>query len=279
MPFITETVYQRLVRPVDPDAPASIHFCDYPSPDASAIDTALEASMQLARDVVALGRKLREEHRIRVRQPLRKLTVVHRDPKLRDMALASQELIEDELNVKSIDVQADESAFTSLSVKPNFKTLGKRCGPKLKTIGAELARWGFDEVARLEAGGTIEVSGEALALGDVVLQRSALPGAVVATNGDLTIVLDTQLDPALKREGIAREFVSVLQNARKLAGLEVADRILVRWSSSEPEVREALAEHAGIVAREVLAAQFAEGATGELCRLNEHDVGYGIDKA
>jgi len=134
-------------------------------------------------------------------------------------------------------------------------------------------------VARLESGASIEVAGEALALGDVILQRSALPGAVVATNGDLTVVLDTELDAALEREGIAREFVSVLQNARKQAGLELADRIVVRWSSSAPEVRSALAEHAATVAREVLAAQFAEGITLEICRLNEHDVGYAIEKA
>ncbi|MEO8182546.1 MAG: isoleucine--tRNA ligase [Deltaproteobacteria bacterium] len=279
MPFITETVYQRLVRPVEPNAPASVHFCDYPAPVPSAIDSALEARMQVARDVVALGRKLREEQRLRVRQPLRKLTVVHRDAKLRDLALVSQALIQDELNIKSIGAEADESSFTSLSVKPNFKTLGKRCGPKLKAIGAELARWSLDEVARLEAGGTIEVDGVALALGDVILQRSALAGAVVATNGDLTVVLDTALDPQLEREGIAREFVSVLQNARKQAGLEVADRIVVRWSSGEPEVREALTEHAGTVAREVLAAHFSEGTTRETCRLNEHDVGYDIAKA
>jgi isoleucyl-tRNA synthetase len=279
MPFITETVYQRLVRPVDPSAPPSVHFCDYPKPHLQAIDLGLEARMQVARNVVALGRKLREEQRIRVRQPLRKLTVVHRDPQLREMALASQALIADELNVKSLAAEADESAFTSLTVKPNFKTLGKRCGPKLKAISAELARWSFAEVARLESGGKVEVEGEALDLGDVVLQRSALKGAVVATNGDLTVVLDTELDPALEREGIARELISVLQNARKQAGLEVSDRIVVSWSSAAAEVREALAEHGTIVAREVLATQLSEGATSETCRLNEHDVGYGIAKA
>jgi isoleucyl-tRNA synthetase len=279
MPFITETVYQRLVRPVDAQAPASVHFCDYPKPLLSAIDAQLEQRMQIARDVVALGRKLREEQRLRVRQPLRRLTVVHRDARLRDMALASQALIQDELNVKALAVEADESSFTSISVKPNFKTLGKRCGPKLKQIGAELAKWGFDEVARLEGGGQIEIAGEAIALADVILQRSALAGAVVATNGDLTVVLDTAIDPPLKREGLAREFVSVLQNARKQAGLEVSDRIVVRWSNAEPELREAFTEHAGMIAREVLATQFGEGSTREVCRLLEHDVGYAIDRA
>jgi isoleucyl-tRNA synthetase len=279
MPFITETVYQRLVRPVDAAAPASVHFTDYPMADERLIDPALEARMRVARDVVALGRKLREEHRIRVRQPLRRLTVVHRDAERRAMALAAQALIADELNVKDVAAEADESSFTSIAVKPNFKTLGKRCGPKLKPIGAALAQWGFAEVARLEAGETIEAAGEALSLEDVVLQRSALAGAAVATDGELTVVLDTEVDPALRREGIAREFVSVLQNARKQSGLEVADRVRVSWSCEEPEVRAALAEHADAIAREVLAVAFAEGATRETSRLNEQDVGFAIDKA
>jgi isoleucyl-tRNA synthetase len=279
MPFITETVYQKLVRPLDAAAPGSIHFCDYPRADAQLIDGALEARMQVARDVVALGRKLREEHRIRVRQPLRRLTVVHRDAALRSMALAAEALIAEELNVKSVAALADESSFTSVTVKPNFKTLGKRCGPKLKPIGAELGRWGFAEVARLEAGETIEVEGVPLALEDVILQRSALTGAAVATNGELTVVLDTDVDDSLRREGLAREFISVLQNARKQAGLEVADRIRVSWSCQVPEVRAALDEHSEAIAREVLAVQFGEGPTRETSHLNEHDVGYALDKA
>jgi isoleucyl-tRNA synthetase len=278
MPFITETAYQRLVRPLDASAPASVHFSDYPMASAGLIDTGLEESMRVARDVVALGRKLREEHRIRVRQPLRRLTVVHRDPERRAMALASQALIADELNLKNVAVEADEGSFTSIAVKPNFKTLGKRCGPKLKPIGTELAGWGFAEVARLEAGEKIEVEGVALALDDVILQRSALAGAAVATNGELTVVLDTEIDPVLRREGIAREFVSVLQNARKQAGLEVADRIRVSWSCQEAEIRAAFGEHADAIAREVLAVQFAEGPTRDSSRLNEHDVGFALDK-
>jgi len=279
MPFITETVYQRLVRPVDAAAPPSVHFCDYPSVVAEHIDKGLETRMAVAREVVALGRKLREEHRIRVRQPLSRLTVVHRDPKTRSMALASAVLIEEELNIKAVSAEADESSFTSISIKPNFKTLGKRCGPKLKGIGATLATWGFAEVTALESGGQLEVDGEAIALGDVILQRSALGGAAVATNGELTVVLDTAIDAPLRREGLAREFVSVLQNARKQAGLAVSDRIRVNWSAVEPELRTAFIEHAATIAHEVLATHFAEGPTREQGRLIEHDVGYALDKA
>src|SRR5690606_6768448 len=176
MPFLTEVVYQKLVRSVYPDAPGSVHFCDYPVVDEAVIDTELEERMRVVRTVVGLGRKLREEHRIKVRQPLRKLTVVHRDPRVRSQVLASVALIADELNLKAVTAEADESAFTTVQVKPNFKTLGKRCGSKLGALKGIFASWGFDEVARLEAGESIEVEGEAIALEDVILQRSPRPG-------------------------------------------------------------------------------------------------------
>lgn len=279
MPFVTEAAYQRLVRPVEASAPESVHFCDYPEAKPDHVDGTLEARMATARQVVALGRKLREEHRIRVRQPLERLSVVHRSEATRDAALASAALIRDELNVKSVDALADESSFTKLTVKPNFKALGKRCGPKLKGIAKALLSWGFDEVARLEADEPIEVEGEALSLGDVILQRSARDGAAVATNGQLSVVLDTDINDELRREGIARDFVNLLQNARKDAGLNVSDRIRVSWSSDDPEVARACRDHAPSICREVLAVHFAEGATHETSALGERSVGFSLTKA
>ncbi|MFN7952909.1 MAG: isoleucine--tRNA ligase [bacterium] len=260
MPFLTETIHQRLVRSVDATAPESVHFCDYPQADERLIDVALEERMAVAREVASLTRRIREEHRIRVRQPLVRVTVVHRDAAVRERVLAMAALIQDEVNVKEVSVDADESAFATVAVKPNFKVLGKRCGPKLKTIGAQLAAWSFAEVARLEAGEAIEVEGEALRLDDVLLQRSTLAGAASATNGHVTVVLDTRLDPELRREGLAREVVSVLQGARKDAGLEVSDRIHVRWETADAELATALTDHREAIAREVLAISIEAGA-------------------
>lgn len=253
MPFLTEEVHQRLVRCVDAAAPASIHWCDYPTVDASLIDEALEARMATARAVVGLGRRLREDHKLKVRQPLPALTVVHRDPALRAQASAMAALIADELNVKQVRVEADEAAFVQVSVKPNFKTLGKRCGPKLKEIGAALAGWGPAEVAALEAGGGRDVAGEILTLADVILQRQAAQDAAVATDGRITVVLDTRVDAPLRREGMARDAVSLLQNARKDAGLEVSDRIQVTWQVTGVELQQAISEHWPWIAAEVLA--------------------------
>jgi isoleucyl-tRNA synthetase len=259
MPFLTEVVYQRLVRSVDPAAPASVHWCDYPKVEDARIDEGLERRMAIVRRVAALGRRVREDHRIKVRQPLRELTVVHRDATVRDDVITAAELISDELNVKTVDIEADESAFAAVSVKPNFKTLGKRCGPKLKEIGPALASWGFAEVGRLEAGETIEVVGEMLSIDDVLLQRETKGDAAMATDGEYTVVLDTTLDEGLKREGIARDAINLFNNVRKERGFEVSDRVRVAWSCDDETVEAALVEHSELVSREILAIAFAAG--------------------
>jgi isoleucyl-tRNA synthetase len=262
MPFLTEAVYQRLVRAVDANAPESVHWCDYPHADTSLIDAGLERRMAMVRAVATLGRRVREDHKIKVRQPLRELTVVHRDASVRADVESSAGLIADELNVKRVGVEADESAFATVTVKPNFKTLGKRCGPKLKQIGPVLAGWGFDEVARLESGETIEVEGETLGLEDVLLQRAAQEGAATATDGEYTVVLDTALDDALRREGIARDAINLFNNVRKDGGFEVTDRVRIVWSCDDGDVRQALEEHAPLIAREILAATFTAASDG-----------------
>ncbi|MEZ4333404.1 MAG: isoleucine--tRNA ligase [Myxococcota bacterium] len=264
MPFLTETVHQRLARPVDPAAPASVHWCDYPQVDATQIDAALERRMATVRALATLGRRVREDHKIKVRQPLRGLTVVHRDAGVRADVLAASALIADELNVKQVAVEPDESAFATVTVKPNFKTLGKRCGPKLKPIGATLATWGFEEVARLEVGESITVAGEALSLEDVILQRSAKESAAIATDGEYTVVLDASLDDALRREGIAREAINVFNAVRKDKGFEVSDRVRIGWACDDAIVSIALREHGELIAREVLAADFGSLTDGSI---------------
>jgi isoleucyl-tRNA synthetase len=278
MPFITETVYQKLVRPVDATAPESVHFCDFPQAETALIDPALEERMRITRSVVGLARKVREDHKIKVRQPLRKLTVIHRDARIRNDVLASAALIADEINVKSVESTADESSFTEVSVKPNFKTLGKRIGPKLKEVTAALKQWGFAEVQHLESGESVTVAGEVLTHDDVILQRSSRGERAVATDGQVTIALDIELDDALRREGIAREVVSVLQSARKDAGLELQDRIAVSWSCDDPSTVAALREYADAIAREVLAVEFREGKGTSTADVNRIPVAYTLEK-
>jgi isoleucyl-tRNA synthetase len=199
---------------------------------------------------------------------------------VREHIACSASLIEEELNVKQVGVEADEGAFTSVKVKPNFKTLGKRCGPKLKEISAALAGWGYAEVNQLEEGQSLEVAGEALGIGDVILQRQAAPNTAVATDGEITVVLDTSIDPALKREGLAREFISLIQNARKAAGLEVTDRIRLSYFSADAELMHALEEHAATIRKEVLASELRVDQTASTeATVNGVALRYSLEKA
>jgi isoleucyl-tRNA synthetase len=265
---LTETVHQKLVVAVDADAQESVHFCDYPKADQALIDSHLEELGEVARSVVSLGRKIREEKRVKVRQPLAKLTVIHRDARLRDLAEQSAGLIQDELNVKLVNTHADESEFTDVAVKPNFKTLGKRCGKKLGTIKKTLETWGLSEVEQLESGQSLIVDDEALTLEDVILQRSTKGDAAVATDGNITVALDINLTEALISEGHAREFISQIQSARKAAGLEVSDRISLNYQCEDPGLLGALAAYSNMIKGEVLATQLDRGPATEAVNIN-----------
>ncbi len=280
MPFLTEEVYQRLVRPTDAAAPASVHWCDYPQADEALIDRDLERDVALSLTVASLARKLREDHKLKIRQPLPALTIISRDPVVRAAGERFRAAIALELNVKEVRFSADEAAFCALSVKPNLKVLGKRCGPKLKGISATLSGWSFAEVAELEAGRTITVDGEAISKDDLMLTRSPVAGAITASLGAVTVALDTAVTPELMREGLAREFVSVLQQARKDAGLEVSDRIRVVFASDDADVSAALTTHSAFVADEVLAVTLTTDASAvTVADLNGRAVRYSLVKA
>jgi isoleucyl-tRNA synthetase len=256
MPFLSEFVYQHTVTKVDPTAPASVHFADYPVVRSERIDERLEQRMALVRRVVFLGRKLREDNKLKVRQPLQKLTVVSRDAVIQQGALDTAQLIRDELNVKDVAASSAEAEFCSLTVKPNFPTLKLRAASKLKEIAQSLGKWGFEEVSQVEAGVSLDIAGVAISRDDLLLQRTPLPGKVVASEGDVTVVLDTMLTDSLVKEGLAREFNSVLQQARKNAGLEVTDRVNVTYFSEDEDVLAALQLHAEYISDEVLAVSF-----------------------
>jgi isoleucyl-tRNA synthetase len=166
-----------------------------------------------------------------------------------------------------------------VSIKPNFQTLGKRCGKKLGAIKKGLESWGPDEVAQLEEGKSITLEEEALTLEDVILQRATKGDAAVATDGHVTVVLNTTVTEELKAEGIAREFISQVQAARKAAGLEVSDRIALWFSSDDEQVTGALNQHAATITAEVLASSFSAGAGTQEIDLNGVMVKIALAKA
>ena len=258
LPFVTETIYQNLVRTFDQQAPLSIHLADMPQADERRRDPDLERRMALATRAVVLGRSLRNKHNLKVRQPLRQLFVLPPDAQGRSDLAPVIDLVADELNIKQVVVVDDETQLSEVSFKPNFRVLGPRFGKRMKEVGARVAQLTGDEYRALQAGGAIEVAGGELRLDDVEVQRREREGVVVAIEGNLGVGLDLYLDDDLIMEGTAREFVNRVQNMRKDAGLEVADRIRV-GVQGESGLLEAVSRHQDYIALETLATQILIG--------------------
>ncbi|MDB4976241.1 MAG: isoleucyl-tRNA synthetase, partial [Myxococcaceae bacterium] len=226
LPFFTEYLYQRLLVDTGLSREGdSVHLDAFPEVDQALLDLELEARMQAVRDVVGLGLVIREREKLGVRRPLAKATVVSSDPKVRLAIEQFADAITGELNVKEVEVIADDSLLSKVTAKPNFRTLGKRLGPKLKAVQARLASFSSEDVRRLEQEGSIELEGERLVSEDILLSRElSIAGAAESQRG-LTVLLDTKVTPELHAEGLARELINRIQNLRKQADLDVSQRI------------------------------------------------------
>ncbi len=258
LPFVTEEMYQGLVRTVDPESPASVHHTDYPSADVAAIDEELETAMTSVRTVVNLGRGLRKRHDVRVRQPLNTVTIVTRSAAVQRSVASHATLIADELNVRSVEVHHDEAGLVDLSAKANFKVLGPRLGKDTKSVAATIAQLDHDTIAALLDGKSCDLDGLAITLEDVVVSRSPREGTVVASEGAVSVALDTTIDDDLQMEGIARELINRIQMTRRQLDLDVTDRIVVRWSSDDGAIAEAFTRHCKLMMSEVLATDIAQ---------------------
>jgi isoleucyl-tRNA synthetase len=221
------------------------------------LDLALEARMQAVRDVVGLGLVIREREKLGVRRPLGKVTVASPDPVVRAAVEQFSEAVLGELNVKAIEVIEDDSMLCKVSAKPNFRTLGKRLGPKLKAVQTRLGVFSAEDLATLEQSGSIELEGERLTAEDLLISReSSAEGAVESAQG-ITVMLDTRITPELHAEGLARELVNRIQNLRKQAGLEVSQRIRLVLACDGVLGEVADSETLGeLIARETLAVSY-----------------------
>ncbi|MEZ4433050.1 MAG: isoleucine--tRNA ligase [bacterium] len=262
LPFVTESLYQNLA--VEPGVAEhdSVHLCDYPEVDASRIDTALERQIAEIRRVVTLGRALRERHQLKVRQPLRRLTVVHHDTDVLDAIKSHAELIAEELNIKQIALSRHDDDLATLSFKPDYKQLGRKLGKQMKAAAATIATWGANEWATLRDGGTLDVEGTPISAADVIIHREPRDGVVIEVDAGLTVAFDTTLDDSLIAEGLAREVVSRLQKLRKESGLEVTDRVVVELYTADHTLARAIVDNAGWIGAEVLAAQMSHSPAG-----------------
>ena len=280
-PFMSETMYQNMVRTVDKSAPESIHLCDWPKKDESFIDPELEANMAAVLDIVVLGRSARNAANIKNRQPVAAMYV--QGKALPDMYVS---IIADELNVKEVRFVDDASSFISYRVKPQLKTLGPRYGKLLPKINQYLAGEGVGnavvaahnrgEFYRFDIDGT-EIS---LAAEDVLVSTEENAGFVTVTEHDLSVVLDTNLTPELIEEGFVREIVSKVQTMRKEAGFEVTDHIVLSHHGNSL-IEGIFARHGAEIAADTLADSIKLGSAGYVkdWEINGESVTLGVEKS
>jgi isoleucyl-tRNA synthetase len=261
-PFITERVWQDVIRAADPGAAESVHLTDWPTYDVGLVDESLSDQMALVRRLVELGRAARAESGVRTRQPLgRALVAAPSWPALPE-ALRAQ--VAEELNVGSFAALGEAGGeLVDVTVKGNFRALGRRFGKQTPTVAAAVAATDAAELVsalRSGAAATVVVDGEPVTVGpdEVLVTESPREGWAVATEHGETVALDLEITPVLRRAGLAREVVRLVQEARKSAGLEITDRIALWWQA-EGELADALREHRAAVAEEVLAVQVGEG--------------------
>ena len=263
IPFMTEEIYQNIVRKVDASAPESIHLCKFPEVNEAYIDKDLEDRMGELLKVVVAGRACRNASNIKNRQPLAQM-FIKADEKLDQFYT---DIIADELNVKKVEFRDDVSDLTTYTFKPQLKTVGPRYGKFLGKIQAALKELdGNKAMAELNENGVLRFpeidSSIELAKEDLLITEEAEPGYVTNTNGGVTVVLDTNLTPELIEEGFVRELISKIQTMRKEAGFEVMDRISVGYSGND-RIREIFEKSSGIISGEILADSITEGVIPE----------------
>ncbi|MBR6766344.1 MAG: isoleucine--tRNA ligase, partial [Clostridia bacterium] len=262
IPFMTESMYQNLVVGNVEGAPESVHLADFPTYDASLIDTTLEAEMAEVAAAVQLGRACRNTANIKVRQALSTLYI-----KGAELSDECAELIKSELNIEEVKFITDARAFTTYQIKPQMKTLGPRYGKLLGKIGAYLKEVdGNDFLDAFDRGETVkfEIEGTEveLAKDDCLISPAQKPGFVAESERDMTVVIDTNLTPELIEKGFVREVISKLQTMRKEADFDVVDRISVTYAASDI-LAPVIAKNAQAIMDAVLATAMNAGAASE----------------
>ena len=281
IPFMTEEIYQNLVVSVDPNAPESIHLCDYPKADPAMIDKELEANMKHVLDIVVLGRAARNESGIKNRQPIGRMIV--KAPF--DVPSFYQDIITDELNVKKMELSDEADSFISYTFKPQMRTVGPKFGKLLGGIRKLLSEIdGKAAMKELNEDGTLalDVNGTRVVLEkeDLLIDMAQTEGFETQSYGGITVVLDKALTPELIEEGFVRELVSKIQTMRKEAGFEVMDRITV-YASGNEKIEQILRDNEKSVAADVLADGFIFNETDGYVKewkINTEKVTLGVKK-
>lgn len=257
-PFFSDWLYQNLNNVTKNEAHMSVHLAYFPTSDKAAIDAELEERMSYAQRITSLVLSLRKKEAIRVRQPLKKILLPVLNEAFQKQVEAVEDLILSELNVKEFEYVSDASGIIKKGIKPNFKTLGKRLGKKMKAGKAAIDAFTQADISQLEKAGVyaLDLDGEAfeLTLEDVVITSEDIEGWMVASDSEITVALDVTLTPELKAEGMAREIVNRIQNLRKDKDFEVTDRISLTIEN-HTAITDAIRHFKDYICAEVLATE------------------------
>jgi len=260
VPFITEHVWQKMVRVVEPEAPLSVHLADFPVADSNAVNSQLSSDVALTRRLVELGRAARAQSQVKIRQPLSRALIAASGWKRLSSELRDQ--ISDELNVENLDELASAgSGLVDISLKANFRTLGAKYGGDVQAIAKAIAAADPENlVAQIRSQGTYDIAfaqGKSASLteDDLVITETPRSGWAVASHSGESVALDLALTPELISKGIVREAIRAIQDARKAAGFDVSDRIHVKWNA-DAESASAIEGGKNWISEEVLALSF-----------------------
>jgi isoleucyl-tRNA synthetase len=285
-PFMAEELYQNLQAVGKRDTSESVHLAALPKADESVIIPELERRMEHAIKITGIVRAMRMKSNLKVRQPLKKIILPISNEQDRASIQKMEDVILEEINVKRIEYVSDDSAIVRKKAKPNFRSLGQKFGKSVQPVAARIKELTSQEVNQLERQGTMTLTANGteytISREDVEVLHEDIEGWMVETDGTLTVALDTELDEELINEGLAREFVSRIQNMRKESGLEVTDRIKIFYKAQE-RLSKALAQLAQYVMQETLAVDISstppEGSVLLDADINGELASIGIEKS
>jgi len=254
-PFFMDKLYKDLNSVTGKETSESIHLADFPKSDVRFIDASLERKMENAQIISSLVLSLRAKEKIKVRQPLQKIMIPVDNDQQKEEILAVSDLIKHEVNIKEVQILEDASDILIKQIKPNFKALGPKFGKEMRSIASEVQRFTKEDISKIEKSGNIslEINGKEITLEreDVEISSKDIEGWLVANEGGLTVALDVTITEELRKEGIARELVNRIQNARKDTGLEVTDKIRLTVLNFE-NLQHAIQENKAYIMSETL---------------------------
>jgi isoleucyl-tRNA synthetase len=287
-PFLAETTYQNLIGVSPAGRKESVHLESFPTANTKLIRKDLEEAVRVMDSLVMLGRNQREKIGVKAKIPLRKMRVIQREARVLETLKKFEPYFKDELNIQAVEYDSREDQFVQITAKANFPVLGKRVGPKMKAVAAGIQKLGLAELLKLEAGESLTVEGEAISIADLEIRRSPKPGRdgfheALAVSQIVSIELDPMVTEEQKLEGLSREVLRKVQQARKNAKLNLNDRIVLELALSG-ELLAAAKAHQKTIASEALALSVTfvttpKGAHTESVEIEEGRIEIGIARA